>query len=153
MLMVKLVSFLLQGQLEKVKAEYEEQMAAIRKEAEDLQGQVTDLEKARSDAYQRVQAAEKALEEANRQSADREAQLQVCCPLGLLDCDALGFCILALPLTYSLLHVCCKLSKFIHTQSYPGLEDVIHVDSESELRNCRRNWLIVTRTGSRWKRG
>lgn len=67
-----------QEQLERCKAEYEERIKAIRKEAEDLQGQVAALERGRTEAQQHLHAAEKAVEDANRQAATREAELKVC---------------------------------------------------------------------------
>ncbi|KAK9917001.1 hypothetical protein WJX75_009773 [Coccomyxa subellipsoidea] len=56
--------------------QYEERIKAIRKEAEDLQGQVAALERGRTEAQQHLHAAEKAVEDANRQAATREAELK-----------------------------------------------------------------------------
>ncbi|CAL8467199.1 g6735 [Coccomyxa elongata] len=66
----------MQGQLEKCKQEYEERISAIKKEAEDLQGQVAELEKGKTEAQQHLQAVEKTVEDANRQAASREAELK-----------------------------------------------------------------------------
>ncbi len=63
--------------MEKCKQEYEERISAIKKEAEDLQGQLAELEKGKTEAQLHLQAVEKTVEDANRQAASREAELKV----------------------------------------------------------------------------
>ncbi len=91
------IMYHVQGQLERCKADYEERIKAIRKEAEDLQAQVTELQRARGEAQQHLQSVEKAVEDANSQAANREAELKVGllhanvkCPIPCASCEMLA---------------------------------------------------------------
>lgn len=67
----------MQGQLQKCKAEYEERVASIKREAEALQGQLTDAEKAAAELRQQQAVAEKEAQAAREEAAEKAAKAEV----------------------------------------------------------------------------
>ncbi len=70
-----------QGQLQKCKSEYEERVAALKREAEGVQSQLAAVEKANAELRQQQAAAEKQAEALRQEAAGKQAQAEVsrCC--------------------------------------------------------------------------
>lgn len=67
----------MQAQLEKAKAEYEERISAVRNEAEQLQAQLSDSEKAKAELQRQLNEAQKQAEDYRQQAVQHQARMQV----------------------------------------------------------------------------
>ena len=68
---------MVQGQLQKCKAEYEERVAALRREAEAVQSQLATVETANAELRQQQAAAEKQAEALRQEAAGRQTRAEV----------------------------------------------------------------------------